>query len=673
MNKRLIILAVSSLWAADLAAQNGAYVERGENSVAAVQGINMGDVEWSGDFWKSRFDQCLSDIVPAQWDYFMGFTEDNFKIVGDGMASEIGYRGTNWQDGDYYKWLEAQISVYSVTKDSELLKSINERAERIVRSLADDGYITLHTQIGYGAKGNESDKLISFKNSERWIRPQLHETYNMGHFLVMAMTHHRVTGSNLLLDAAVRVGDYLDSYFDVVTPEKAHLDYNSVHVMGLMELYRTTGEERYLKCVDRVISGRGQKRGGLTQNQNDTPLRKEDRAVGHAVLAPVLYIGAADYAAETGDEKLTEALENIWEDIYCRKASLTGGIGNVHSGGSEKNREEAVHEAFGLPYSIDSSTAYNETCATFYGSFFSWRLFLMTGDVKYLDTMERAFYNNLSSMALDGRSYFYTNVLRWHGEEHPLLSLDFHDRWTTQCTCVCCPTSVARFVAQTKEYAYAKDDNSLYVVLYGSNDIDTQVAGKNVCFSQKSNYPWSGEVEMIYSGDKNAEFDLKLRIPAWAQGATLLVNGQSVATDADSFASVSRKWRKGDKVELSLPMKPTLVEADPRVEQLRNQVAVTYGPLVYCLEGVDLPAGVAIEDVIMPLDATFDVTYCSELLGGVNTISTTALLRNAAFERGDLYAPIQSGYTDVKLTFVPYYAWANRGESKMSVFIPAKW
>ncbi|MFR9595926.1 MAG: beta-L-arabinofuranosidase domain-containing protein [Rikenellaceae bacterium] len=672
MNKRLILLAVSSLWAAGAAAQGGAYVESGENSVAAVRGVEMGSVEWSGDFWKSRFDLCLSDIVPAQWDYFMGFTEDNFKIVGDGMTSQIGYRGTNWQDGDYYKWLEAQISVYSVTKDSALLESINERAERIVRSIADDGYITLHTQIGYGAKGNEDDKLIPFENSERWIRPQLHETYNMGHFLVMAMTHHRVTGSDLLLDAAVRVGDYLDSYFDVVTPEKAHLDYNSVHVMGLMELYRTTGEERYLECVNRVISGRGQKKG-LTQNQNDTPLRKEDRAVGHAVLAPVLYIGAADYCAESGDEQLTEALEAIWEDIYHRKASLTGGIGNVHNGGSEKNREEAVHEAFGLPYSIDSSTAYNETCATFYGAFFSWRLFLLTGDVKYLDVMERAFYNNLSSMALDGRSYFYTNVLRWHGEDHDCLSLDFHDRWTTQCTCVCCPTSVARFAAQTKEYAYAKDDNSLYVILYGSNNIETSVAGHDVKFEQQSSYPWSGDVVMTYAGDRNAEFDLKLRIPEWAQGASLKVNGEVVETSASSFASVSRKWRKGDKVELVLPMTPQLIEADPRVEQLRNQVAVSCGPLVYCLEGHDLPEGVAIEDVILPVDASIEVKFEEELLGGVNSLSVEALSRSKGYEQGSLYAPIKGGYETVALKMIPYYAWANRGESEMTVFVPLKW
>ncbi len=672
--KKQLITPLLLLSALTVGAQQRAYVGQGENSLSAVKGIDMGDVEWTDGFWKDRFDLCLPNIVPAQWDYFMGFTENNFKIVGDKMPTDVGFRGTNWQDGDYYKWLEAQVAVYSVTKDPELLKSINERAARVARSIAEDGYITLHTQIGYGLRGNEDDKLIKFKNDVRWKVPSLHETYNMGHFLVFAMTHYRVTGEPLMLDAAIRVGDYLDTFFDVVTPEKAHLDYNSVQVMGMMELYRSTNEVKYLECVDRMISARGRERGGLTQNQNDTPLRQEDDAVGHAVLGPVLYIGAADYCAETSDPELLEALKKIWEDIYTRKASITGGLGNVHNGASEKNRNETVHEAFGLPYSIASSTAYNETCATFYGAYFSWRLFLLTGETKYVDVLERAFYNNLSSMSLDGKSYFYTNVLRWHGEDHPLLSLDFHDRWTTQCTCVCCPTSVARFVAQTKEYAYVTDENSLYVTLYGSNNITTNIGDNKVGFEQLTSYPWSGAVTFNYTGEKNAEFDLKLRIPAWAKGATLKLNGKQVAATAGEFAKVSNKWRKGDKVELVMPMEPTLIEANPNVEQLRNQVAVTYGPLVYCVEGVDLPSDIDMADIVIPKSATFTTSFNEKLLDGVTLIETEeALVRTSEFNTAELYAPIDSELKPISLKFIPYYAWHNRGESKMSVFFPLSW
>ncbi len=666
------ILLLSALCAS---AQEKAYVGQGENSLAVVKGVNMGDVEWTDGFWKDRFDLCLDNIVPAQWDYFMDFTEDNFKIVSEKMKSKVGYRGTNWQDGDYYKWLEAQISVYSVTKDPELLKTINERAKLVANSVAKDGYSTLHTQIGYGSRGNKGEKLHPWKNDVRWRVPSLHETYNMGHFLVMASTHYRVTGEKTLLKAAVKVGDYLDSFFDVVTPEKAHLDFNSVEVMGLMELYRCTNDAKYLKCVDRIISGRGQKRGGLTQNQNDTPLRKEEDAVGHAVLGPVLYIGAADYCAETKDEELLKALKSIWEDIYTRKASVTGGLGNVHSGPSYKNHDECVHEAFGLPYSLSSSTAYNETCATFYGAYFSWRLFLLTGDTKYVDVLERAFYNNLSSMSLDGKSYFYTNVLRWYGQDHPLLSLDYHQRWTTQCTCVCCPTSVARFVAQTKEYAYATDNHALYVTLYGSNKIETKIGEDDIEFEQVTSYPWDGKVTFKYSGDRKANFDLKLRIPAWADGATVKVNGKKAyAVKAGGFATINNKWRKGDKVELVMPMQPTLVEANPRVEQLRNQVAVTCGPLVYCVEGIDLPSNVKMDDIVIAKDAKFTKSFNAELLDGVEVIKTEdAMARTSEFKTSELYAPVNSDLKPVSLKFVPYYAWSNRGESEMSVFFPMKW
>lgn len=672
MKKRITLLMLLLPFAA--ISQERAYVGSGANTLAKVKGVNIGDVTWTNGFWKDRFDICLPNIVPAQWDYFMGFTEDNFKIQADGMETEIGFRGTNWQDGDYYKWLEAQISVYSITKDKALLKTINERADRVARSIAEDGYISLNTQIGYGAAGNESDKLRKFTNRERYASPSWHETYNMGHFLVMATLHHRVTGSDMMLDAAKRVGDFLAEFFYDITPEKAHLDYNSVQVMGLMELYRCTNDTKYLDCVERTLKARGQKKG-RTQNQNDTPLHKESEAVGHAVLGPVLYIGAADYCTEREDKVLTKALKTIWEDIYMKKASVTGGLGNMHNSGSERNREEAIHEAFGLPYHISSSTAYNETCATFYGAYFSWRLFLLTGETKYLDVMEKAFYNNLSSMSLDGKKYFYTNVLRWYGEDHDLLSLDTHDRWTTEITCVCCPTSVARFVAQTKEYAYAVDANSLYVTLYGNNEIDTKLAGKKVKFTQMTDYPWNGKVSFEYKGDKNAAFDLKLRIPEWAEGATVKLNGKAIAANAAGFATVANTWKKGDKVEMELPMQPMLIEADPRVEQTRNQVAVQCGPLVYCVEEVDLPKGVKMNDLVLSKDATFTSTYQSDMLCGVNLLETNdAYVRTKDFKEGkSLYAPLKSNLKPITLKLIPYYAWANRGENEMSVFLPVKW
>ncbi|MFI3289311.1 MAG: glycoside hydrolase family 127 protein [Rikenellaceae bacterium] len=671
MKKRLLML--SMLLPLGVMAQQGAYIGSGENSRAVVQGVNIGDVEWRDGFWKERFDLIMPEIVPAQYDFFMDFAENNFRIIVDGIKDQ-GFKGTHWQDGDYYKWLEAQVMVYSMTKDKELYNKIQECATLIAKSIADDGYSTTHTQIGFGVIGSERKWDKPINNTKRWVSYKQHETYNMGHLLTLACTHYRVTGDRTLLDAAIRVGDYLDGYFKDITPQMADVDYNQTQLMGLMELYRCTGEERYLDLVNRFISARGNK-GGRTQNQNDTKLREESRAVGHAVLGPVMYSGAADYVAERNDPELFTALKNIWDDIYTRKASFTGGIGNVHNGPSQSaktNHNECTHEAFGHPYHIQSATAYNETCATYYGAYFSWRMFLLTGETKYLDVMEKAFYNNLSAMQLDGKSFFYTNVLRWYGKDHNLLSLDFHQRWTEECTCVCCPTSVVRFLAETKEYAYAKDDKSLFVTLYGSNDIKTEVAGNNVEFIQHSDYPWSDQISMTYNGDKNAEFSLKLRIPAWATGATLKVGVESFEATAGEFAVVDRKWKRGDKVELMLPMRPILNEANPMVEEVRGQVALSYGPLVYCVEGKDLPKGVTIDNLMIDADSKFDVEK-EDMLGGVKVIIADGVVRSSDFDKSNLYAPLRKGYEDVKIKFIPYYAWSNRGEYEMSVFLPIKW
>ncbi len=655
--------------------QAAPYVAATSSANVKASGINIGDVAWNDGFWQERFDQVMPNLVPAQYKYFMEFSENNFKILAGESPVGAGFKGTYWQDGDYYKWLEAQIAVYSVTKDPKLLEQINKKASYIAQSIADDGYSTTHTQIGFGVTGAERSWTNPFKNSTRFLTANRHETYNMGHLLTLATTHYKVTSDSTLLKAAIRVADFLDRHFEKITPELSDVDFNPTQIMGLMELYRTTGEERYLDLANRFITARGHK-NGATQNQNDTKLRQEDRAVGHAVLAPVLYIGAADYAAEANDKELIEALKRIWDDIYTRKASFTGGIGNVHRGGSQtpRNAKECVHEAFGHPYHIQSATAYNETCATYYGAYFSWRMFMLTGETKYLDIMEKAFYNNLSAMQLDGKSYFYTNVLRWYGEHHNCLSLDFHQRWTEECTCVCCPTSVVRFLAESKEYAYAKQDDALLVTLYGSNHINTTIGNNRVEFTQKSDYPWSEDIEMVYSGDRKAEFTLKLRIPTWAEGATLKVNGDDQPiSKTGAFAAVYRKWDKGDKVELNLPMRPIINEANPMVEEIRNQVAISYGPLAYCVEGVDLPEGVTIDNILLPLDAKMNVKYEKDLLGGVKTITTEALVRTSSFDKSNLYAPINDGYKPFKLKLIPYYTWSNRGEYEMSVFLPAKW
>ena len=654
-------------------AQDKAYIAATPQAHVKVHGLNIGDVQWTRGFWKSRFDLCKNNVIPAEWDYFMNFSENNFRILAGEVKPGVGFQGTNWQDGDYYKWLEAQVEIYSVTKDPQLLKQITRRAKLIAAAQADDGYITTHCQIGYGIDSPNFKEPKAFKDHVRFMNPGFHETYNMGHLMTLAATHYRVTGSHLLLDVAIKAADCLGKHYTKITKESALMDFNPMEIMGLMELYRCTGEKRFMDYANHFVTQKGH--GGLTQSQNDTPLREETKAVGHAVTGTALYNGAADLYAETGDPQLLTALKSIWNDIYRRKASITGGLGNTHGAMSPHHRNQVVHEAFTDPFLLHNATAYNETCASFYGAFFSWRMFMITGESKYLDAMERTFYNNLSSMQLDGKSYFYTNPLRWHGKDQVLKSLDHHHRWTTEESCVCCPTTLARFLAETKEFAYAQGDHSLYVVLYGSNLATTTIDGHRVAIDQKTNYPWDGHIELTYTGDQNVNFALKLRIPAWANHASYTLNGKSYNVDAGTFASISKVWKQGEKVTLELNMEPRLMQANPMVEEATNEAAVMYGPLVYCVETKDyVTPGIEIEDLMLPSNPQFSVKYKRQLLGGINTIRVSnAYRRMESFDENKLYAPIDNRIRPTFFTMIPYYAWANRGDYKMSVFFPIKW
>ena len=293
MRTFLCIVVLSCLHlplAVSVQAQTKAYVGNTASPYAAVKNLDMGEVKWTDGFWKERFDLCQANVIPAQWEYFMERTERNFEIVVNKLNEP--FWGSNWMDGDYYKWLEAQVATYSITKDPKLLGSIEKRVQLIARAQAPDGYITMNTQIGFGTQGGDIDRIKPFKNTTRFANRGLHETYNMGHLMTLATTHYRVSGSRTLLDVAIKAADYLDQYFAVITPELSRLDFNPMHIMGLVELYRSTGNKRHLHLAQRFVNARG--KGGELQNQNKTPLRREREAVGHAVLANVLYIGAAD-------------------------------------------------------------------------------------------------------------------------------------------------------------------------------------------------------------------------------------------------------------------------------------------------------------------------------------------------------------------------------------------
>lgn len=350
--------------------------------------------------------------------------------------------------------------------------------------------------------------------------------------------------------------------FQPPPPKLAHFCFDPSQIMGLVELYRTTREPRYLELAGIFVDMRGSRPGGTDENQTHVAVRDETEAVGHAVTGPYLWAGAADVYGETGEQKLFDALSRIWTNATTRKMYVTGAVGAVNFGGSF--RRDSIHEAFGLEYGMPNRVAYNETCANIANGIWNWRMLAATGDARYADVMELVFYNSmLSGMGLEGKDYFYANPLRRLADEMPTLKNESLQRWSNSTVkgaakSRCCPPNVSRMLASTHEYAYGVSDGAVWVNLYGSNTLKSAAYQ----LKQESGYPWDGAVRITV--EKAGEFALKLRVPGWADGATLKVNGQAQpAPAAGRYAEVRRRWSAGDKVELALPMNARLVTANP--------------------------------------------------------------------------------------------------------------
>jgi len=358
-------------------------------SYCKLKNVDVGSVLWTKGFWAEKFELCKNVIILSMRRAMdvpeNGAVFKNFAIAAGLEEGE--HLGTDWSDGDCYKWLEAVVHVYGVTGDEELDRIMDESIEVISKAQDPDGYICTQIQL--------TDK-------ERWQERRHHELYNMGHLMTAACVHHRVTGRDNFLNIAKRLGDYLYKVFQPRPPELAHYGWNPSNIMGLVDLHRVTGDSRYLELAGIFVDMRGSAPGGDDQNQNRVPLRNETEAVGHAVTATYLYCGAADVHAETGEEALLDALGCIWNDVTGRKMYITGGVGPLHQGVSK--RRDPVHEAFGLEYQLPNATAYNETCANIGNAMWNWRMLGITGEAKYADIMEQVVYNSmLSAVTINGK------------------------------------------------------------------------------------------------------------------------------------------------------------------------------------------------------------------------------------------------------------------------------
>ena len=552
----------------------------------------------------------------------------------------------------------------------------------IAKAQDDDGYIS--TNIGHDRE-------------KRLQMPFHHELYSMGHLLTAACVHHRATGKESFLAVAKKLADYLHREFKPNPPRLVHFPWNPSVYMGLIELYRTTGDRKYLEVAQIMIDNRGTKpggthrNGGTDQTQDRMPIRKETEPVGHAVCGTYLYCGAADLYAETGDKEILEALQRIWKSIALKKMDVTG---SVAMGGGRSIRGDPVHEAFGDDYA--QPNLYNETCANIGNGMFSQRMLSISGDAKYADMMERVAYNCLNaSVDLQGKNWFYCNPLHWNGD--PGKGHHTGLRWRTN-NCYCCPPSVARTTAKLHNWVYSLSDDGLWVNLYGGNELSTTLAdGSPLKLTQETDYPWDGKIKLTVKVAGDKPLAIRVRIPGWTEGASLKVNGKkfSGAVEPSTYAKINRTWKAGDAIELNLPMPVRLMEANPKVKKLQGKVAVMRGPLVYCLELPKREGGEKTwkDGVFLPENIELKPEHRSDFLGGVTVLTGKAL----TFEGRDkfikdnagaatpkpptdaddrLYRPLTprtlktSDEGLVEISLVPYYAWANRGLSMMEVWIP---
>ena len=636
--------------------------------------VKVGVVRWGDGFWGDWFERSQVSVLPSMRRALdepdNGAVFSNFYVAARLQSGE--HKGTPWSDGDCYKWMEAVCHVYGVTSEERLISDLDELIDVIAQAQDDDGYICTQIQL---------------TERERWENLRFHELYNMGHLLTAASVHHRVTGKTNFLQIAINLGDYLYDVFQPRPPEMAHFGFNPSNIMGAADLYRATGDSKYLELARIFVEMRGSHPGGSDQNQAYVSLKEETRAVGHGVTAGYLYCGAADVYAETGDSEIFEALERIWENMVSSKMYLTGGNTALHHGASMRpdlgfrHPEDLVSEAFGHEYQLPNATAYNETCANIANAMWNWRMLNLTGDAKYADIMELVLYNSmLSAISQDGKLFTYTNPLRWHGHDQELLSQDRMQRWYTL-FCYCCPTNTARALTWLHNWVYSLSDDTVWVHLYSSSTIETKLPdGSPIKLTQESDYPWDGMIKLTIDTAPKKPIALKLRIPGWTKNAEIKVNGEAIEEfQPGTYVSIEREWLAGDQVSVLLSMRPRIIKTHPKVEETRNHIAVMNGPVVYCAEGVDLPDDVNMSEIYAPRKLNITPRFDPDFFGGMNILEGTfkriyeAKSKSSA-ERSILDSLYQEAGSElikeIQIQLIPYYAWNNRGITEMTVWVP---
>ncbi|MGF7230412.1 aceric acid hydrolase [Arachidicoccus sp.] len=642
---------------------------------AKLHSVPMGDVKWTNGFWADRFQVCKDSMILNMWQLLdnpdtLHHAFRNFQIAA-GLASGNHY-GAPFMDGDFYKWLESVAAIYSVTKSKRLDSLMTYVINVIVKAQRKDGYI--HTPVLIAEKNNDI--------SQKELQTNLSfEDYNMGHLMTAACVYYRATGKKSLLNAAEKAADFLSNYYKIIPSGLARTAICPSHYMGLVELYRTTRDPKYLALAERLLNLRDSVKNGADQNQDRIPFRQQTRAMGHAVRANYLYAGAADLYMETGDKTLLNPLMKIWKDVVYRKMYITGGCGALYDGVSpdgttyDQASIQQVHQAYGRDYQLPNFTAHDETCANIGNVLWNWRMLQITGNEKYADVMELALYNSvLSGISLNGKSFLYSNPLAFN------KLVPFHLRWTSKIRdpyiglSFCCPPNVVRTIAEVNDYLYSLCEDGIYFNLYGGNQLSTKLKdGTTLELSETTNYPWDGNIAIVLKKVPKRAYCVCLRIPQWCESASIKINGKNYnePIHSGSYVKINRVWQAKDKIELSLPMPVKLMQSNPLVENTRNQVAIKRGPIVYCLESVDLPLGDNILNVAIDKNEQWKKDMIQMNNTPILSLKTNATLLPRQNWSNALYHSVsEKKSTPISIRMVPYFSWANRGKDDMTVWMP---
>ena len=628
-----------------------------------IQPVPFTSVKVDSKFWSPRMKTNRETTVG----YCFDKCEETGRIANFEVAGGLkkgGFTGIYFNDSDVFKVIEGAAYTLALHPDPKLEQYLDELISKIAAAQEDDGYLYCARTIG------DPNYKYPGRNGDRWSNlAHGHELYNVGHMYEGAVEHWRVTGKRSFLDIAIKNADLVCKVFGPGEKQNKGAPGHEEIEIGLVKLYRATGDEKYLKQAKHFIDMRGRKdlRGKIfgTYAQDHKPLIEQTEAVGHAVRGGYLYAGVADVAAITGDKDYIAAIDRIWEDVISKKLYLIGSVGQHGAG-----------EGYAGAYKLSNLRAYNETCAAIALALWNHRMFLLHGESKYADVLERIIYNGfLSGVAMTGNKFFYPNPLT--------CDMDFkfnhggleRSPWFD---CSCCPVNVARFIPSIPGYIYAVRNDSLYVNLYVGGEGKAEVGGNEVTIKQDTNYPWDGAVKLTVSPKTTNKFALRLRIPGWLdaplasdlyrysdskpEGIKINLNGKLAEPKIeDGYWVINRTWTAGDTIELNLPMPIRRVICNDKVEENRGRIAVERGPLVYCIEGVDHSGKVL--DMFLGDDVSLTPETRNDLLGGITTLTGKA-------KRGYYGNDGKPASKPADITMIPYYAWCHRGANEMAVWLP---